>query len=78
LYYAEKLPGAQIVAFSNSKKQKAFIDEKSAEKGLKNLEVITGDVADYEFEPESFDRVVSIEVSTHSPLFLVECLLTTH
>jgi cyclopropane fatty-acyl-phospholipid synthase-like methyltransferase len=58
------LPGAKVVAFSNSKKQKAFIDEQAAEKGVKNLEVVTGDVATYEFEPESFDRVVSIEVSS--------------
>jgi cation-transporting ATPase 13A2 len=32
------------------------------EKGIKNLNVITGNVVDYEFERESFDRVVSIEV----------------
>jgi cyclopropane fatty-acyl-phospholipid synthase-like methyltransferase len=54
-----------VVAFSNSKKQKAFIDEQAAKKGLKNLEVITGDVATYEFDPESFDRVVSIEMFEH-------------
>ena len=29
---------------------------------MKNLQVLTGDVVDYEFEPEQFDRVVSIEV----------------
>ena len=56
------MPKAEIVAFSNSKTQKAFIDAKAEEKGLKNLTVITGDVSDYEFEHESFDRVVSIEV----------------
>ena len=42
--------------------QKLYIDQKAKEKGLKNLTVITGDVTEYEFEPESFDRVVSIEV----------------
>jgi hypothetical protein len=63
LYYAEVLPGAQVVAFSNSKTQKEYIDGKAKEKGLTNLEVITGNVVNYEFEHESFDRIVSIEVS---------------
>lgn len=34
-------------------------------KNLTNLKIITGDVVDYEFEPESFDRVVSIELFEH-------------
>lgn len=59
------LPKASVVAFSNSKTQKEYIDSKAKEKGLTNLRVITGDVADYEFEKESFDRVVSIEVRWH-------------
>ena len=62
LYYAEVLPNSKITAFSNSRTQKIFIDSKAKEKGLKNLTVITGNVVDYEFERESFDRVVSIEV----------------
>ena len=63
LYFAEMLPNSQVVAFSNSKTQKEYIDSKAKEKGLANLTVITGNVADYEFEPSSFDRVVSIEAS---------------
>jgi cation-transporting ATPase 13A3/4/5 len=51
------------MAFSNSRTQKIYIDLKAKEKGLTNLTVITGNVVDYEFENESFDRVVSIEVS---------------
>ena len=62
LYFAEVLPNSQITAFSNSRTQKIYIDGKAKEKGLKNLTVITGNVVDYEFEKESFDRVVSIEV----------------
>ena len=34
-------------------------------KGLSNLEVITGDVVDYEFDKEVYDRAVSIELSEH-------------
>ncbi|KAK0720469.1 S-adenosyl-L-methionine-dependent methyltransferase [Lasiosphaeris hirsuta] len=65
LYFAEKLPSSKIVGFSNSKKQKAFIDGQAKEKGLSNLEIITGDVSTYEFDYESFDRVVSIEMFEH-------------
>lgn len=57
------LPNSRVVAFSNSKSQKEFIDSAARAKGLTNLTVITGNVVDYEFEPESFDRVVSIEAS---------------
>ena len=64
LYFAEKLPGAKITGFSNSRTQKEYIDEQARKKGLLNLQVITGDVVDYEFEKESFDRVVSIEVNS--------------
>ncbi|KAI9646954.1 hypothetical protein NHQ30_004954 [Ciborinia camelliae] len=63
LYFAEVLPNSKITAFSNSKTQKLYIDEKAKVKGFKNLTVITGNVVDYEFEKESFDRVVSIEAS---------------
>ena len=62
LYFAEVLPNSKITAFSNSRTQKIYIDAKAKEKGLTNLTVITGNVVDYEFEKESFDRVVSIEV----------------
>lgn len=62
LYFAEIFPNSSVTAFSNSKTQKEYIDAKAREKGLTNLAVITGNVVDYEFEPQSFDRVVSIEV----------------
>jgi cyclopropane fatty-acyl-phospholipid synthase-like methyltransferase len=58
---------ARITAFSNSKTQREYIDAQAREKGLNNLTVITGDIVSYEFEPESFDRVVSIEVCNPSP-----------
>ncbi|PBP20539.1 hypothetical protein BUE80_DR008644 [Diplocarpon rosae] len=65
LYFAEVLPNSKITAFSNSRTQKIYIDSKAKEKGLTNLTVITGNVVDYEFENESFDRVVSIELFEH-------------
>ena len=65
LFFAEMLPQSQITAFSNSRTQKLYIDKQAQERGLKNLNVITGDVVDYEFPPNSFDRVVSIELFEH-------------
>ncbi|RKF59369.1 coclaurine N-methyltransferase [Golovinomyces cichoracearum] len=65
IYFAEVLPNSKIVAFSNSKTQKIYIDSKAKEKGLKNITVITGDVVNYEFEREHFDRVISIELFEH-------------
>lgn len=65
LYYAEIFPKAQITAFSNSRTQKEYIDSEAAAKGLTNLEVITGDVVDYEFEDAAYDRVVSVELFEH-------------
>jgi len=62
LYLAEIFPNSQITAFSNSKTQKIYIDGKAKEKGFTNLTVITGNVVDYEFEKEAYDRIVSIEV----------------
>ncbi|KAL8723442.1 MAG: hypothetical protein Q9225_000273 [Loekoesia sp. 1 TL-2023] len=65
LYFAEIFPHSQITAFSNSRTQKKYIDQQASLKGLSNLNVITGDIVDYEFEPNSFDRVVSIELFEH-------------
>lgn len=65
LYFAETFPRAQITAFSNSRTQKAYIDEQANSRGLTNVRVITGDVVEYEFEPSTFDRVISIELFEH-------------
>lgn len=65
LYFAERFPKSKVTAFSNSRTQKIYIDSQAEKKGLKNLQVITGDAAEYEFEPETYDRVVSIEMFEH-------------
>lgn len=65
IYLAELFPKATIHAFSNSATQKEYIDATAASKGLKNLTVITGDVANHEFERSRYDRVVSIELFEH-------------
>ncbi|GAO19919.1 hypothetical protein UVI_02030340 [Ustilaginoidea virens] len=65
LYFAEMLPGSEITAFSNSRTQKRHIETEAARRNLSNIKVITGDVVDYEFESEMYDRIVSIELFEH-------------
>lgn len=72
------LPSSNITAFSNSKTQKLYIESEALRRNLHNVTVITGDVVDFEFEPGSFDRVVSIEVSCHTPPeYLARCLFSS-
>ena len=60
LWMAENFPNSQIVAISNSRTQREFIESK----GFSNLKVITKDIC--EFSPEGeFDRIVSIEMFEH-------------
>jgi cyclopropane-fatty-acyl-phospholipid synthase len=64
LWMAERHPGAEIVAVSNSTSQREHIEAKAQQAGLDNLTVLTADVAD--FEPDGrFDRVVSVEMLEH-------------
>ncbi|MCJ1476845.1 hypothetical protein MMC13_005514 [Lambiella insularis] len=65
IYFAELFPNSKVTAFSNSRTQKEYIDKQASLKGLDNLQVITGDVVNYEFEQGNFDRVVSIELFEH-------------
>jgi len=58
-------PNSSLTAFSNSRSQKLHIDARAAEKGLKNIRVVTGDVVTHTFEKENYDRVVSIELFEH-------------
>ena len=44
LWMAEKYPGAQITAVSNSATQKTHIDSEAGRRGFKNLTVITADM----------------------------------
>ena len=64
LFMAEKLPRAKITAVSNSKSQKAYIEMRAKQKGLKNIKVITADMNDFKIKA-TFDRVISIEMFEH-------------
>jgi cyclopropane-fatty-acyl-phospholipid synthase len=66
LWMAAHFPDARITAVSNSRTQKQFIDARAAQRGLRNVEVITCDVNVLEFPAERrFDRVVSVEMFEH-------------
>ena len=64
LYMAANFPKSSITAVSNSKDQKAFIESRCQDKGLKNVQIITADMNDFSVD-ESFDRIVSIEMFEH-------------
>ncbi len=60
LWLAERYPGAQIVAVSNSRPQRAFIEARAPE----NVRVVTADANDLVLG-ERFDRIVSVEMLEH-------------
>lgn len=66
LYASSRFSDLKITAVSNSKSQKAYIDQRAKTLGLdKKITVVTANIADYEAEAGSFDRVVSIEMLEH-------------
>jgi cyclopropane-fatty-acyl-phospholipid synthase len=60
LWMAEHYPNSTIIAVSNSRTQKKFIDAR----GFKNLEVVTADMNDFNIA-RRFNRVVSVEMFEH-------------
>ncbi|MDA1314773.1 MAG: cyclopropane-fatty-acyl-phospholipid synthase [Acidobacteria bacterium] len=64
LWMAEHYPSSRIVAVSNSASQREFIMTRACERGLRNLEVVTQDMNDFD-TPRRFDRIVSLEMFEH-------------
>ena len=64
LWIAEQYPNCQVLAVSNSRTQREFIQAQCDERGLTNVEAITADVAKFD-TPRRFDRVLSIEMFEH-------------
>ncbi len=64
LYLARRFPASRIVGVSNSRTQKEFIDGQAQARNLKNLEIITADMNDFQAATR-FDRIVSIEMFEH-------------
>jgi cyclopropane-fatty-acyl-phospholipid synthase len=64
LWMARRFPSSEIVAVSNSRTQKEWIDGEAARDRLANLRVITADMNTFE-APGTFDRIVSVEMFEH-------------
>ena len=64
LFMAKKYPKSQIIAVSNSKTQKEYIEAQTINQGLRNLEVVTADMNQFNIHYK-FDRVVSVEMFEH-------------
>lgn len=68
LAMAAKFSKAKILALSNSRTQKAYIEEQARSRGINNLTIMTQDVSLMENLPEGWsqvDRVVSVEMFEH-------------
>lgn len=64
LWMAERYPNIRVAAVSNSRSQRAYIENQARQRGLANLEVVTADMNHFSTD-RSFDRVVSIEMFEH-------------
>lgn len=64
LFLAEKFPQSEILAVSNSKLQREYIESQAHSKGLQNVKIETSDMNDFQTN-QTFDRVLSIEMFEH-------------
>lgn len=65
LWLAERYPSSRILAVSNSRTQKEFIDDQALRRGFASrLDVVTCDMNDFATE-RRFDRILSIEMFEH-------------
>ncbi len=64
LWIAQQYPRCRILAISNSRTQREFIESRCRDLGLNNLEVLTANVADFGTKRQ-FDRVLSVEMFEH-------------
>jgi cyclopropane-fatty-acyl-phospholipid synthase len=64
LWLAERYLSSEIIAVSNSRAQRTYIEAEVARRGLRNLRVLTADMNTFEAGMR-FDRVVSVEMFEH-------------
>jgi cyclopropane-fatty-acyl-phospholipid synthase len=64
LWMARQFPNSEVIAVSNSRIQREYIEADAAARGLKNLSVITADKNVFDAERQ-FDRIVSVEMFEH-------------
>jgi cyclopropane-fatty-acyl-phospholipid synthase len=65
LWMAERYTNAHVVAVSNSRSQRTYIERECRRRGLTNVEVLTQDISRLQLEPAQFDRCVSVEMFEH-------------
>jgi cyclopropane-fatty-acyl-phospholipid synthase len=64
LWLAQHYSRSRILAISNSRTQREFIESRCRDLGLNNVEVLTANVSDLNTE-RRFDRVLSVEMFEH-------------
>ena len=64
LWMAANYPNSQITAVSNSNSQREHIEKNASQRGIKNLQIITCDMNDFDID-EQYDRIVSVEMFEH-------------
>jgi cyclopropane-fatty-acyl-phospholipid synthase len=64
MWIAERYSHCRVLAVSNSRTQRAFIEIQCRKRGLVNVEAATADVTEFD-TPRRFDRVLSIEMFEH-------------
>ena len=63
-WIAQHYSNSRVVAVSNSRTQKAYVESQCLERGLRNVEAIQADVSDFQIGRQ-FDRVMAIEMFEH-------------
>jgi cyclopropane-fatty-acyl-phospholipid synthase len=61
---ARMFPNSRITAISNSTSQRDFILQQAGEQDIKNVEIVTCDMNDFQAD-ERYDRIVSVEMFEH-------------
>lgn len=64
LWVAENYPLSRITGVSNSASQREFILARAAERGLRNISILTADMSDFA-APVRYDRILSVEMFEH-------------
>ena len=63
-FIKRRFPRCQVLAVSNSRPQREFIESKRNELGLTDLDVVTADANEFNTD-RRFDRIVSVEMFEH-------------
>jgi len=65
LWMAKHYPRSLITTMSNSSSQREYVERQAEKRGLRNLRVLTCDMNEFDYKPDTFDRVISVEMFEH-------------